>query len=102
MKNVHLHLIADKETPIEIEALQLDTMYSESIAITCPEIPDTMKRMNLDFQPLSSQNLKGNSTTLLIGSDYYWDIVTGNVKPVVKMLKAVETKLGWSVQRPLP
>lgn len=46
----------------------------------------------------------GNFISLLVGSDNYWQFVTGNVKSVCKKcknLKAVHTKLGWAVQGPL-
>lgn len=56
----------------------------------------------MDTQPLSVQGVEDNQIAVLIGSDYYWDLVTGTVKPVRGKLKAVVTNLGWTVQDPLP
>ena len=44
----------------------------------------------------------GNEIDLLIGSDFYWSLVTGNVKPLEKSsLIAIETKLGWVFSGPV-
>lgn len=48
----------------------------------------------MDTQPLSVQGVEDNQIAVLIGSDYYWDLVTGTVKPVRGKLKAVVTNLG--------
>ena len=44
----------------------------------------------------------GNEIDLLIGSDFYWSLVTGNVKALEKSsLAAIETKLGWVFSEPV-
>ena len=44
----------------------------------------------------------GNKIDLLIGSDFYWSLVTGNVKALGKSsLVAIETKLGWVFSGPV-
>ena len=44
----------------------------------------------------------GNEIDLLMGSDFYWSLVTGNVKALEKSsLVAMETKLGWVFSRPV-
>ena len=44
----------------------------------------------------------GNEIDLSIGSDFYWSLVTGNVKALEKSsLVAIETKLGWVFSRPV-
>ena len=44
----------------------------------------------------------GNEIDLLIGSDFYWSLVTGNVKASEKSsLVAIETKLGWVFSGPV-
>ena len=43
-----------------------------------------------------------NEIDLLIGSDFYWSLVTGNVKALEKSsLVAIETKLGWVFSGPV-
>ena len=39
---------------------------------------------------------------MLIGSDYYWDIVTGGVSRGSHGPVAIHTKLGWVLSGPLP
>ena len=37
---------------------------------------------------------------MLIGSDYYWDLVTGSICKIEGGPTAVHTKLGWVLSRP--
>ncbi len=39
--------------------------------------------------------------SMLIGSDYYWRIVLGQVERVTVTLVAIESIFGWSVQGPV-
>ncbi|KAH7945956.1 hypothetical protein HPB49_017835 [Dermacentor silvarum] len=36
--------------------------------------------------------------SILIGSDFYWDVVTGQVSRLSPQVTAVETRFGWTVQ----
>ena len=38
---------------------------------------------------------------LLVGSDHYWDLVTGRVKPGSRGPTAIETKMGWILSGPV-
>lgn len=55
--------------------------------------------MHLDMHGLSVEDYQ---IVVLIVSDNYWELVTGTVKPAQGKLKALETRLGWTVQGPLP
>ena len=57
------------------------------------------KFVELDFDNTGDT---GNEIGLLIGSDFYWSLVTGNVKALEKCsLVATETKLGWAFSGPV-
>lgn len=57
--------------------------------------------MHIDTKVLSVQGAEDKHIAALIWSDYYWEIVTGAVRPTHGMLKAVEIKLRFTVQGPL-
>ncbi|XP_077548213.1 uncharacterized protein LOC144161022 [Haemaphysalis longicornis] len=103
MKKVRVILFAaDNKRPVSIEALEVDTICSESIPVPEERVVREMNIMHIDTNALSVQGAEDKQIAVLIGSDYYWEIVTGAVRPVHGKLKAVETKLGWTVQGPLP
>ena len=52
----------------------------------------------LDFANISN----GNESELLIGSDYYWAMVTGEtVRGVCGSPVALQTRLGWILSGPI-
>lgn len=102
MQRVRVSILpAKEEIPISIDALVVDTICSECIPVPEENVLREMNKMRLDTQALSLQGVEDKQIAVLIGSDYYWDLVTGTVKPVHEKLKAVETRLGWTVQGPL-
>ncbi|KAH7936938.1 hypothetical protein HPB49_006448 [Dermacentor silvarum] len=105
MRRVRVMVFPEKtDKPIGIEALEVEDICSDHIPIP-DEVIKKMEETGLDTRALSLGGDNGNSVDILIGSDYYWQLVTGDVKTVWKKwkdLKAVPTKLGWSVQGPLP
>ena len=61
---------------------------------------------NPSFKELNlADNADGASSLhidLLIGSDYYWDLVTGSICRGNGGLAAIQTKLGWVLSGPVP
>lgn len=55
--------------------------------------------MGLDLADFSS-NESSLQVDILIGSDYYWDLVTGSVCRSTKGPTALHTKLGWVLSGP--
>ncbi|KAH7975145.1 hypothetical protein HPB49_024411 [Dermacentor silvarum] len=106
MRSVRVIAFPEKtDKPIEIEALEVEDICSEHIPIPDEEVLKKMEETGLDTRAFSLGEDNGNSVDILIGSDYYWQLVTGDVKTVWKKwkdLKALHTKLGWTVQGPLP
>lgn len=39
---------------------------------------------------------------MLIGADYYWQVVSGKVERLTESLVALESIFNWAVQRPIP
>ncbi|GFT46268.1 reverse transcriptase domain-containing protein [Trichonephila clavipes] len=50
------------------------------------------------FSPRRLTRLSREPITILIGADYYYDVVTGKIKHLSKKLVAVETIFGWCLQ----
>lgn len=87
---------------MEIEALEIDTICNDDIPMPDDHIVRTMQEMPVDTRAICTQRSSEANISILIGSDHYWDRVTGNVKAVTMALKAVETLLGWTIQGLLP
>ncbi|XP_077547597.1 uncharacterized protein LOC144159784 [Haemaphysalis longicornis] len=103
MRKVRLLIVCENtERPVHIEALEVDAICNEHIPVPDDQVIKTREAMRLDTRALCARGFEETKITILIGSDHYWDLVTGNVKPVTTKLKAVETLLGWTVQGPLP
>ncbi|KAH7937170.1 hypothetical protein HPB49_008424 [Dermacentor silvarum] len=106
MRRVRVIVFPEKtDNPIEIEALEVADICIEHIPIPDEEVIKKKEETGLDTRSLSLGGDSGNSVDILIGSDYYWQLVTGDVKTAWKKwknLKSVRTKLGWTVQGPLP
>ena len=48
-----------------------------------------------------SNGKSGLQVDLLIGTDYYWDLVTGSVCRLESGLMAIHTKMGWVLSEPM-
>ena len=66
---------------------------------TCFE--NTQQFMGLDFADYSDGR-SSLEVDVLIGSDYYWDLVTGSVYRSEGGPTAIHTKLGWVLSGPTP
>ena len=65
----------------------------------CVQQHETLNGLDLADQSDGQTNLQ---VDLLIGSDYYWDIVTGSICKVKNGPTAVHTKVGWVLSGPTP
>ena len=62
-------------------------------------IQKEMKRRGLQLADCAGDNKP--ELSVLIGSDYHWQIVSGRVERLTKSLLAVESTFGWAVQGPV-
>ena len=99
---------------VDIVKLNLLTQSNEKLtvhAMSYPYICAPLKHQPLDLVKNAFENFKninfadsgvGDEIDLLIGSDYYWGLVSGRVVEASKGigLVAMETRLGWVVSGP--
>lgn len=58
-----------------------------------------MKRRGLPLADFSGDNK--HELSVLMGSDNYWQIVTGQVERLTESLVALESTFGWAIQGPV-
>ncbi|GFY36468.1 transposable element Tcb2 transposase [Trichonephila clavipes] len=91
--------LKNKDSPnskIDIEALVTDQI---SVAnIPAPELDNIPQAVQLGNLVLADSPDCQEPITILIGADYYYDVVTGKIKHLSKKLVAVETIFGWCLQ----
>ena len=96
---VNLRLQGRNGQDVEISALSFNSI--------CSPLPGTV---NLESYPsFCKLDLADNNTDVedcndidvLIGSDYYWEVATGNVVREIGGLAAVSSKFGWLVSGPV-
>ncbi|KAH7977292.1 hypothetical protein HPB49_000327 [Dermacentor silvarum] len=85
---------------ITIDALEVP----EISGVTSPPADGTIITMmtNLGLVPadarLEATTFREDEISILIGSDFYWDVVTGQVSRLSPQVTAVETRFEWTVQ----
>ncbi|XP_064462528.1 uncharacterized protein LOC135373223 [Ornithodoros turicata] len=91
---VRLEAISDPRSFIELEALGI----SELCRVSTPALDDvTMSLLSLRGLEVADTSCT-TDVALLVGSDYYWKLVTGRVERLPGDLVAVEIIFGWVVQ----
>ncbi|KAG0420672.1 hypothetical protein HPB47_003361 [Ixodes persulcatus] len=82
----------------QIEVIETDVICDQKIPIPEPNLKKLLGQLKM--ADLTNNNQHGD-IDLLIGSEHYWDLVTGKSKPLKEKLRAVETAFGWSIQGPV-
>ena len=95
MVNLHLRK-SEYDDPITISALTFPVICSPLPAKVSTSYAH-LDGLELADEPCSS----GSSIDLLIGSDYYWNFVTGETKRGEESPIAVNSKLGWLLSGPI-
>lgn len=98
---VRLHDPTGKTT-LSVEALEVKSICNQMIPVPDERIINALQSHSIDTTAVLCGSESDKGIAILIGSDFYWDIVTGNIKTVGPCMKAVETRLGWTVQGPVP
>lgn len=88
-----------KQQRIEIEAVVTPQVCTALMKVPGEQIQKEMKRRGL--QLADSDGDYKPELSVLIGSDYYWQIVSGRVERLTKSLVALESTFGWAVQGPM-
>ncbi|XP_064480512.1 uncharacterized protein LOC135394016 [Ornithodoros turicata] len=88
------------EKSFEIEALETDSICEQILPMIDKDIQSKLNDKNLE--PADVIQTDSKEIAVLIGSDYYWEVVSGKVEDLGKGLRAIETSFGWCVQGPIP
>ncbi|XP_064470081.1 uncharacterized protein LOC135384827 [Ornithodoros turicata] len=81
---------------VVINAIEYEHICSDGLPSVPSGISSQLKRMGL--QLADEPSAPSSVISVLIGSDHYWKVVTGNTLRLSKDLVAVETLFGWTVQ----
>ncbi|GFY72540.1 reverse transcriptase domain-containing protein [Trichonephila inaurata madagascariensis] len=82
---------------IEIEALVTDKISATNLPVPETNISKVYKQLK-SLHLADSYEYKENKIVILIGSDFYFDVVTGRIKRLDNKLVASETIFGWCIQ----
>ncbi|GFS35892.1 integrase catalytic domain-containing protein [Trichonephila inaurata madagascariensis] len=91
--------LKNKDSPnfkLDIEALVTDQILAANIPP--PELDNIPQAVQLENLVLADSPDCQGPITILIGADYYYDVVTGKIKHLSKKLVAFETIFGWCLQ----
>ena len=85
---------------MELKAINFPTICSPVNAEVRVENYDHLKDLELaDFDPNSNRD---NTIDILVGADFYWQFVTGEVVRASDGPTAMSSKLGWLLSGPCP
>ena len=95
-----LHLQGRGGEDVKIAALSFEAICSPLPASVCLDEHSHLLGLDLADHVLESDSSESN-IDVLIGSDYYWDVVTGDIERGDGQLVAVRSKFGWLVSGPV-
>ncbi|XP_064461751.1 uncharacterized protein LOC135371708 [Ornithodoros turicata] len=86
----------DASHTLVMDAIEYDQICTDSLPSLPFDMSKQLKDMGLQLadEPFSAPV----EISLLIGSDYYWQVVTGQTVRLSKHLVAAETLFGWTIQ----
>lgn len=81
-----------------LEALEIDSICHQLLPFPEETVFGALQDKLIDTRSLVSQYTEHNSIAVILGADFNWDVVTGNIQSLGPTLKPIETRLGWTVQ----
>ncbi|XP_055923477.1 uncharacterized protein LOC129953942 [Eupeodes corollae] len=93
---INLKSLFSHEVLVTLEAIVVPEICVDVLMVPEAKCPLFEGIQLSDVRPNNMEFEEGLS--LLIGSDYYWSIVTGKQRQLTKRLRAVETVFGWTLQ----
>lgn len=100
LKRVILPLRSMEGHLLLLEALEIDSICENTIPIPDHKLQDELRKLNCSEDII--METESQQIDVLIGSDHYWDLVTGKVKKLGNKLRAVETLIGWTAHGQVP
>ncbi|XP_077533108.1 uncharacterized protein LOC144145394 [Haemaphysalis longicornis] len=84
--------------PLEIEALEVPEICKDLSPLTEQHAFQHMKDDQLSFADVAAFDIQPDpGINILIGADFYWTFVTGDIKRLNESLTAVNTAVGWTL-----
>lgn len=83
---------------VDVELLETPSVCSSPIRMASENIRRSLEAEGFQVADHPVRGMEQEALGLLIGGDYYWNIVTGNTKRLDNRLVAVESKFGWLIQ----
>ena len=86
---------------IEIEAVETPQVCTAVIKVPSEPIQEELRRKGLQLADFPLDGADDPELSMLIGADYYWQVVSGKVQRITESLVAVESSFGWVLQGPV-
>lgn len=93
--------VEDENKFVNIEALESPEICGALIEAPRGDFIEQILSLNIKLSDIVECNEDPQRIDVLIGSDYFWQIVTGRTKRVNPSLVLVETVMGWTAQGPV-
>ena len=88
--------------PYSTDSINVTALCFPVICTTLPSVRDVQQFEHLSGLPLADDlESPRENIDVLIGSDFYWDIVTGDIKMGSSGPIAISSKLGWLLSGPI-
>lgn len=91
---IHLENRDEPSLNVEIEALVTDQISATNIPAPDTNLMKSFKQLK-NLQLADSYHYKDSEIVILVGSDFYFNIVSGRIKRLNSKLVASETLFGW-------
>lgn len=72
-------------------------MYSSVIKLSDDEILNLMKDRVLQLADFPLEDAE--TSIVLIGADFYWEVVSGKIERLTYFFVALDSTFGWAIQR---
>lgn len=76
-------------------------MCTAVIKVPSEPIQEERKKKGLQLADFPLDGPDDAELSLLIGPDYYWQVVSGKVQRITESLVAIESSFGWALQGPI-
>eukprot|EP00063_Salmo_salar_P084036 XP_014058871.1 PREDICTED: uncharacterized protein LOC106606921 [Salmo salar] len=97
---VILENVWDKQQRIEREAIEIPQVCTAVMKVPGEQIQHELNRKGLQLADFPGDD-NDPELSVLMGADYYWQIVSGRVERLTETLVALESTFGWLVLGPV-
>lgn len=97
-----LESVWNENQKIEIAAIGTPQICTAVMKVPGEHVQNKLKAKGLQLADVFSEDTNDSELSVLIGADYYWQIVSGRVERLTESLVALESIFGWTVQGPIP